>query len=117
LYFRSNYRISQQDVLVKQYFFTHILGTYLRECNYDFRFHDEVNKFLSPALLLFFLGNQGMVCFSAFQLALVSLITINVLKFTNKSRANCIQITHNLALCTNVNRILPDDYNESCSMT
>ncbi|PNF27817.1 hypothetical protein B7P43_G09183 [Cryptotermes secundus] len=33
-------------------------------------FCDEVNKFLSPVLLVFFLGSEAMVCFSAFQLAL-----------------------------------------------
>ena len=100
LYFHSTYRISQQDVLVEIVLYTHISGKYLRECNYDFRFCDEVDKFLSPVLLVFFLGNQAMVCLSAFQLALVSSIIINLLKFTNKNSASCIHITHNLVLCT-----------------
>ena len=99
MYLHSTYRISQQNVLVKTIHFTHILGKYLRECNYDFRFYEEVDRFLSPVLLVFFLGNQAMVCFSAFQLALVSSIIINVLKFTNKKRAICIHITNNLAFC------------------
>jgi hypothetical protein len=44
---------------------------------HDFRYCDEVEKFLSPVLLVFFLGSEAMVCFSAFQLALVSLNYIN----------------------------------------
>ena len=100
LYFHSTYRISQQDVFVKTVFLIGISGKYLRECNYDFRCYVEVDKFLSPVLLVFFFGNQAMVCFSAFQLALVSLIIISLLKFSNKNRASCIQITHNLVLCT-----------------
>jgi hypothetical protein len=100
LYFLSTYRISQQDVLVKTILLIRISGKYLREYNYAFRCYNEVDKFLSPVLLVFFLGNQAMVCLTAFQLALVSLITIKILKFTNKKRASCIRIPHNLALCT-----------------
>jgi hypothetical protein len=98
-YFHFTYRISQRGVLVKQYYLTHISGKYLKDRNYDFRFYDEVDKHLSPVLLVFLNGNQAMVCFAAFQLAFVSLTIINLLIFINKNMANCIQITHNLTLC------------------